>query len=222
MNNDLAIETGTYTNDRILKFLISLAVAVGMVFLLKQPQFTDSQLYLIFLLFLSVGLWITEAVPSFAVSLFIIAFLVFALGNKSLNSAPEDIAKYVTTFSSRVIWLMLAGFSLAVAKKKTQLDARDPFHFSLPRDADRKFYEHLSSRHGSAPDSICYPPLLTKSSRNSSCTGYLCGNVRPVSDIPNSTTYSTGYLEQTDFLKSGLVVAVPWPLLIIVWGACIL
>jgi len=39
----------------------------------------------------------------------------------------------------------------------------------------------------------------------------------PVSDIPNSIAYSTGYLEQKDFLKSGLFVGLFGPLLIILW-----
>ncbi len=108
----------------VLKFLASLAVAIGMVFILRQPEFTDSQLYVIFLLFFSICLWITEAIPSFAVSLFIIAFLVFAMGNKNFNSAPEKIDGYVNTFSSSVIWLMLGGFFLALGMKKTKLDVR--------------------------------------------------------------------------------------------------
>ncbi len=60
--------------------------------------------------------------PPFAVGLFIMAFLVFALGNKNFNSAPENIEKYVNTFSSSVIWLMLGGFFLASAMTKTNLD----------------------------------------------------------------------------------------------------
>ena len=114
----------TRKKRRVLKFLVSLAVAVGMVFVLREPEFTDSQLYVIFLLFFAIFLWITEAIPSFAVSLFIIAFLVFAMGNKNFNSAPEKIDIYVNTFSSSVIWLMLGGFFLALAMKKTKLDER--------------------------------------------------------------------------------------------------
>jgi solute carrier family 13 (sodium-dependent dicarboxylate transporter), member 2/3/5 len=106
----------------ILSFLISLALAIGLTFLLKEPGFSDSQVYVIFLLFFSIGLWITEAIPAFAVSLFIMAFLVFALGNKYFNSAPENIEKYVHTFSSSVIWLLLGGFFLAAAMTKTKLD----------------------------------------------------------------------------------------------------
>jgi len=124
MDDELVIDSGTKVKKPVLKFLVSLAVAIGMVFLLRQPEFTDSQLYVIFLLFFAIGLWITEAIPAFAVSLFIIAFLVFAMGNEHFNSAPENIEKYVTTFSSGVIWLMLGGFFLALAMKKTKLDER--------------------------------------------------------------------------------------------------
>jgi sodium-dependent dicarboxylate transporter 2/3/5 len=106
----------------IVSFLLSLIAAIGLTLLIKEPGFTDSQAYVIFLLFFAIGLWLTEAIPAFAVSLFIIAFLVFALGNKYLNSAPENIEKYVNTFSSSVIWLLLGGFFLAVAMTKTKLD----------------------------------------------------------------------------------------------------
>lgn len=130
MADELVIDSGTKVKKPVLKFLVVLAVAIGMVFLLKEPQFTDSQVYVIFLLFFAIGLWITEAIPAFAVSLFIIAFLLFAMGNKHFNSAPENIEKYVNTFSSGVIWLMMGGFFLALAMKKTKLDERF-FHFSV-------------------------------------------------------------------------------------------
>jgi sodium-dependent dicarboxylate transporter 2/3/5 len=76
-----------------------------------------------FLLFFSVGLWITEAVPPFAVGFLIIAFLVLMLGYETFNSNPQDIKIYANTFSSSVIWLMMGGFFLASAMTKTKLDA---------------------------------------------------------------------------------------------------
>jgi solute carrier family 13 (sodium-dependent dicarboxylate transporter), member 2/3/5 len=115
---------------RLGKFLLSLFAAIGVTFLIREPGFTDSQVYILFLLFFSIGLWLTEAIPAFAVSLFIIAFLVFALGNEYLNESPEDIAPYVNTFSSSVIWLMLGGFFLASAMTKTKLD-QALFRFTL-------------------------------------------------------------------------------------------
>ncbi|MGH7493035.1 MAG: SLC13 family permease [bacterium] len=104
-------------------FLLSIGSALVLTFLLREPQFSDSQTYVLFLLFFSIGLWLTEAIPPFSVGLFILAFLVFSLGNSYFNSEPQDIAKYVNTFSSSVIWLMLGGFFLASALTKTGLDS---------------------------------------------------------------------------------------------------
>lgn len=111
-------------------FLLSFAVALGLTLLLKEPNFTDSQVYVIFLLFFAIGLWITEAIPAFAVSLLIISYLVFALGNKHFNSAPENIEPYVQTFSDSIIWLLLGGFFIAKAMAKTKLDEA-LFRFTL-------------------------------------------------------------------------------------------
>jgi sodium-dependent dicarboxylate transporter 2/3/5 len=103
-------------------FLLSFVIALVLTQLLKEPSFTTTQVYVLFLLFFAIGLWFSEAVPPFAVGILIIAYLVFMLGNKNLNSKPENIDKYVATFSSSVIWLMLGGFFLARAMTKTQLD----------------------------------------------------------------------------------------------------
>jgi sodium-dependent dicarboxylate transporter 2/3/5 len=105
-------------------FLGSLIVALGLTFLLREKSFTDTQVYVLFLLFFAMGLWLTEAIPPFAVSLFIMAYLVFTLGNPNFNSAPQKIDKYVNTFSSSIIWLLLGGFFLAKAMTKTKLDQR--------------------------------------------------------------------------------------------------
>lgn len=122
MSQDIAAAPAGNKN-RVVKFFLSLLAATVLAYFLKQPGYTDSQNYVLFLLFFSIGLWFTEAIPAFAVSLLVIAFLVFALGNKNLNSAPEKVDRYVNTFSSSVIWLLLGGFFLASAMTKTKLDA---------------------------------------------------------------------------------------------------
>ena len=103
-------------------FFVSMMIASSLTFLLKEPSFTDSQVYVLFLLFFAISLWITEAIPAFAVSLFILAYLVYTLGNPNLNSAPEPIDRYVNTFSSSVTWLLLGGFFMAAAMRKAGLD----------------------------------------------------------------------------------------------------
>jgi sodium-dependent dicarboxylate transporter 2/3/5 len=117
-----AVTPGWKRYKSVIFFLLSFVIALVVTILLKEPAFTDSQVYVIFLLFFAIGLWLTEAIPAFAVSLFIIAYLVFALGNSYFNSAPENIEKYAQTFSSSMIWLLLGGFFLAAAMTKTKLD----------------------------------------------------------------------------------------------------
>lgn len=114
----------------VYMFLLSFGFALGLTLLLKEPDFNDTKVYVLFLLFFALGLWFTEAVPAFAVSIFIIAYLVYMLGNPNLNSAPENIEKYVTTFSSSIIWLMLGGFFMAAAMTRTHLDEA-LFRFTL-------------------------------------------------------------------------------------------
>jgi sodium-dependent dicarboxylate transporter 2/3/5 len=108
--------------NRFFTLVISLVAAAGLTWLLHEPSFTQAQTSVLFLLMFSVGLWLTEATPPFAVSLIIITFLVFALGYEKFTDAPVDVKVYLNTFSSSVIWLMMGGFFLARAMTKTELD----------------------------------------------------------------------------------------------------
>jgi len=110
-------------NKHLFYFLVSLGAALTITWLVREPTYTQAQTYVLFLLAFSVGLWLTEAVPPFAVGLLIIAYLAFTLGNKIFTSTPMDVKVYVNTFSSSVIWLMMGGFFLASAMTKTKLDA---------------------------------------------------------------------------------------------------
>jgi solute carrier family 13 (sodium-dependent dicarboxylate transporter), member 2/3/5 len=113
-----------------LFFVASLLVALLLTLLINGPGFTQSQNYALFLLFFSIGLWLTEAIPPFAVGLFIRAYLVFMLGNARINDNPQAVDKYVQTFSNSIIWLLLGGFFLAEAMTKTGIDL-DFFRFVL-------------------------------------------------------------------------------------------
>jgi sodium-dependent dicarboxylate transporter 2/3/5 len=122
--NDTATSPKKKRYRSLIQFVAVLLIALALTRLLKEPTLTDSQVYTLFLLFFSMGLWITEAIPPFAVSLFILAYLVFTFGNPHLNSAPEKIDRYVNTFSSSIIWLMLGGFFMAAGMRKTGLDIK--------------------------------------------------------------------------------------------------
>lgn len=109
-------------------FLSTLIVSFLLVYFLRDSSFTVTQDYTLFLLFFAIGLWITEAIPPFAVGILIIGFLVFTMG-----SNPDiDVMQYVQTWSDGVIWLFLGGFFLAEAMHKTQLDS-SLLKFVLPK-----------------------------------------------------------------------------------------
>jgi len=104
--------------SRITLFVLSLLIGFAGVYLLKDDSFTDPQTNVMFILFFAIALWVTEAIPPFAVGILIIGFLVFSMGYQE----AEDIKQYVNTWSDSVIWLFLGGFFLAEGMKKTKLD----------------------------------------------------------------------------------------------------
>lgn len=128
---------------KIIYFLLSIIFAFGLTYALNNPDLTSPQLYVLFLLFLSIGLWLTEAVPPFAVGLMIFGFLVLGLGQYYSGSNPENAAKYVQkyvqTWSNSVIWLMLGGFFIAEALQKVNLD-RIIFKLSISKFGTKPKY----------------------------------------------------------------------------------
>lgn len=109
---------------RLIQFMGSILMALLITFLIKDETFNSPQLYVSFLLFFAIGLWITEAIPPFAVGIMIIGFLVFFLGQPSLEQFEIDVEKFVNTWSDSVIWLLLGGFFLAEGMRKTGLDVK--------------------------------------------------------------------------------------------------
>ncbi|WP_243385054.1 SLC13 family permease [Caviibacterium pharyngocola] len=108
----------TARNRNLFFFCFSFLFAFVMTLLFSDDTFTRIQNYVLFLLFFSISLWVTEAILPFSVSILIIGFLVLIMG----KSEAYDAMKYLQTWSDSVIWLFLGGFFLAEAMKKTKLD----------------------------------------------------------------------------------------------------
>jgi sodium-dependent dicarboxylate transporter 2/3/5 len=129
--------------QKIIYFLLSIIFAFGFTYLLVNPELDKAQIYVLFLLFLSIGLWVTEAVPPFTVGLLIFGFLVFGLGNVYSEYDPENaskmVQKYVQTWSNSVIWLMLGGFFMAEAMQKVGLD-KSLFKLAISRFGTKPRY----------------------------------------------------------------------------------
>ncbi len=112
------IELKVQRQNKTILFLLSALVSIVLVLTLRGSSFTNTQDYTLFLLFMAIGLWMTEAIPPFAVGILIVGFLVFTLG----RDPNMDVTKYVQTWSDGVIWLFLGGFFLAEGMKKTRMD----------------------------------------------------------------------------------------------------
>lgn len=108
---------------RFLLFVAVTAVSVW-VWNTVTGSLPPEQRAVLFLFLLAVGLWITEAVPAFAVGLLIMGYLVFALGTPLILAEPWNVAPYLNTWSSSVVWLMLGGFFMAEGLSRTGLDRR--------------------------------------------------------------------------------------------------
>lgn len=108
------LNTSTFVGNVVLAFLLT--------YLFEPVGFPPETKFVIFLLILSVGLWITEAIPPFAVGIFIIAYMVFVFGTDYFFTTAYDVDKYVGTWTSSVIWLLLGGFFLAEGMKAVKLD----------------------------------------------------------------------------------------------------
>jgi len=106
---------------RFLLFVAVTVVAVGIWDTLTHALPPEQRVVLLLFL-VAVGLWITEAVPAFAVGLLIMGYLVFALGTPLIMTEPWDVDPYLNTWSSPVIWLMLGGFFMAEGLSRTGLD----------------------------------------------------------------------------------------------------
>src|SRR5690606_28482329 len=104
--------------SRTALFLASAGISILLVFLLGDDEFSRTQNLVLFQLFFSIGLWVTEAIPPFAVGILIVGFLVFTMGREE----TMDVEQYLQTWSDGVIWLFLGGFFLAEGMKKTSID----------------------------------------------------------------------------------------------------
>ncbi|MBV7440276.1 DASS family sodium-coupled anion symporter [Weeksellaceae bacterium TAE3-ERU29] len=122
--------------SKVITFLLVVICSFGLTYWLYEPSLSLAQVYVLFLLFLAVGLWVTEAIPPFAVGLLVFGFLALAMNHYYSQIDPDNATAYyqdyVNTWSNSVIWLMLGGFFMADAMQKTQLD-KVVFKFSISR-----------------------------------------------------------------------------------------
>lgn len=103
-------------------FFISLLFALVLAYV---PEYTLSKdgVNTLFILVFAAGLWVSEAIPAFAVSLLVIALEILLLGFSDFDFSDQSGWEiYLKQWSSPLIFLFLAGFIMALAASKTKLD----------------------------------------------------------------------------------------------------
>jgi sodium-dependent dicarboxylate transporter 2/3/5 len=155
---------------RLVSFVLVSAL-VWYVWNTLTGSLPPEQRAVLFLFLMAVGLWVTEAVPAFAVGLLIMGYLVFVLGTTLIHPVPWDVAPYLNTWSSPVIWLMLGGFFMAEGLSRTGLD--------------RKLFALAMRPAGTRPSHVLLAVMLTSAIAsmfisNTSTTVLMIGAVLPL------------------------------------------
>ncbi len=176
--------------SKIIYFLLSIIAAGAITYLLYEPALNEAQLFVIFILSLAIGLWVSEAIPPFAVGLLVFGALIFGMANYYYKVDPENVqghmVEYVNSWSSSVIWLMLGGFFIAEAMSKTRLD-RAVFHMSI-------------SRFGNLPKYILLGLMLTTAlfsmiMSNTATTAMMIASVMPfINTLDKNSPFSKAIL----------------------------
>lgn len=106
-----------------LKIAICLALGYSIAFFPEHAGLSDDGRTSLMILIIAAGLWITEAIPAFAVALLVIGLQILLIGRDlgGWDSPQRDWEKYIATWGSPLIWLFFGGFVLSAAGEKTGL-----------------------------------------------------------------------------------------------------
>jgi len=106
-----------------IAFSFSLLAALSLTYI-PTYSLNEDALSTLFILLFAAGLWTSEAIPAFAVSLLIVALEIVLLGfpNFDFSTQSDHWKVYLQPWSSPLIFLFLAGFIMAAAASKTKLD----------------------------------------------------------------------------------------------------
>ena len=108
----------------VSRFIFSFIVALLISIVPTYTGLSSNGNYMLFILCFSSLLWMTDAIPAFAVSFLIISLEILFLGfdNFNFDSNSKEWQYYLESWSSPLIFLFIAGFILAIAASKTKLD----------------------------------------------------------------------------------------------------
>ena len=103
----------------LVMFCLSLLVAGAVTWLPEYPGLGVPGRHALFIVAFAAGLWLSEAIPAFAVALLVVALEILLLGS---SGSDGDWQVFVAPWASPVIWLFFGGFVLAAAAVRSGLD----------------------------------------------------------------------------------------------------
>ncbi|WP_375581339.1 DASS family sodium-coupled anion symporter [Marivirga tractuosa] len=113
-------------------FIGNLVIALIISYFFRKLGYGEAVDFVFFISILSIGLWVTEAIPPFAVGILIISILSFGFGTDYLLDTKFPVELFTGTWTSNVIWLLLGGFFLAEGMRIAGLD-KALFRFTVRR-----------------------------------------------------------------------------------------
>jgi len=119
-------QLGISSPKRILVFLLCVGAALAILLLpAAQSGLGPPGKRALFILVLAAGLWMTEAIPAFAVGLLVIGLDIALLGTPRGGATdPRQWEESIAVIGSPLVWLFFGGFVLAAGMARTGLDRR--------------------------------------------------------------------------------------------------
>jgi sodium-dependent dicarboxylate transporter 2/3/5 len=113
-------------------FFGNVVIALIITSFFSQLDYGTEVNYVFLITVLAIGLWVTEAIPPFAVGIFIIAMMLIGFSTDYVFEKSASPELFLDTWTSNVIWLLLGGFFLAEGMSMVELD-RQLFRFTVKK-----------------------------------------------------------------------------------------
>jgi len=112
------------STKRFVKLILTAILAALITFVPSYSGLEPAAMWTLFILLFAAGLWMTEAIPAFAVAILIIGLEILILGRPGgvYATGPKDWQIFVNPWSSPIMWLFMGGFVLGQAAQTTGLD----------------------------------------------------------------------------------------------------
>ncbi len=180
---------GISSRRRIAIFVICLVVSLAIPLLFPAARELDpAARRAFFILLFAASLWVTEAVPAFAVGFLVIALQIALLGKPGgvFAETSKDWEQFVTVIGHPLVWLFFGGFVLAAGMARTGLD--------------RRLAAALLGRLGDSPSAVLLGVMgitfsLSMFMSNTATTAMILAMLAPLlATLPEEDRFSAGLL----------------------------